>query len=347
MNQNDGDPQSNDFNSSAVNQALNKFTQSLKDTNKITRKNGLECLKKQINESFKPTSSTVLKFSDDSLKLILKLNLNILNDQAEKCREISVDIVKILLENFKNWDEESTSSVIMSIFQRLDGKEVKETSEEIRLQLYSLLHQLIEIKSIEQLHTFEIHLTELIGLMQNAVNDNYPDVKKVGCQCSKLLANRLSKANFHMQSEILVKALLANIVHQHSRVRKDIIECLCDVVTYGNNKSVSDAVSHLAQRLFDQASLVRLAVVKLVATWLLDLPDRYSYHHRLIPLLLTGFVDESIEIKEVTESLWWDVGVKYEKENEQDLKDKADFLNHDLTNYPVECNFKISNMTFL
>lgn len=124
-------------------------------------------------------------------------------------------------------------------------------------------------------------------------------------------------------------------------MRKDVIDCLCDVVMHGNNKSVSDACSHLAQRLFDQASLVRAAVVKLVATWLLDLPDRYSFQHKLIPLLLTGFVDESIEIKETTESLWWDVGIKYEKENEQDLKDKSDFLNQLPENYPSDCTYNL------
>lgn len=127
------------------------------------------------------------------------------------------------------------------------------------------------------------------------------------------------------------------INYNNFRVRKDIIDCLCDVVMYGNNKSVSDSCSHLAQRLFDQASIVRSSVIRLVATWLLDLPDRYSYQHKLIPLLLTGLVDEALEIKEMAESLWWDVGVKYERENDQDLKDKSDFLNKPLDTYPTEC----------
>ena len=108
---------------------------------------------------------------------------------------------------------------------------------------------------------------------------------------------------------------------------------------YGNNKSVSDSCSHLAQRLFDQASIVRSSVIRLVATWLLDLPDRYSYQHKLIPLLLTGLVDEALEIKEMAESLWWDIGVKYERENDQDLKDKSDFLNKPLDVYPAECTW--------
>lgn len=140
-----------------------------------------------------------------------------------------------------------------------------------------------------------------------------------------------------MQSETLVKPILQNMTHQHSRVRKDMIDALCDVIMHGNNKSVDTALPHLAQRLFDQAGSVRTSVVKLCGTWLLDLPDRYSFWHKLMPLLLTGFSDESIELKELTESLWWDVGIKYQKENEEDMKDKLDFLEENLPNYPIEC----------
>jgi dynein assembly factor 5 len=142
-----------------------------------------------------------------------------------------------------------------------------------------------------------------------------------------------------MQSESLVKPILQNMTHQHSRVRKDMADALCDVIMHGNNKSVDTALPHLAQRLFDQAGGVRTSVVKLCGTWLLELPDRYSFWHKLLPLLLTGFSDESMELKELTESLWWDVGMKYQKENEADMKDKLDFLNEALAHYPTECEF--------
>ncbi len=147
-----------------------------------------------------------------------------------------------------------------------------------------------------------------------------------------------------MQSETLVKPILLNFTHQHSRVRKDMIECISDVIQHGNNKSVDTALPHLAQRLFDGASPVRMAVVKLCGTWLLDLPDRYSYWHKLLPLLLSGFIDETIDIKELTESLWWDIGIKYQKENEEELKDKLDFLEQDIPNYPVEFKDKRPNV---
>ena len=82
-----------------------------------------------------------------------------------------------------------------------------------------------------------------------------------------------------------------------------------DVIQYGNGKNVDTVVSHLAQRLFDQAPTVRKAVVKIVGYWLLDLPDRYSYHYKLMPLLLTGYSDEQPEIQELADTLWNDVGM--------------------------------------
>lgn len=80
------------------------------------------------------------------------------------------------------------------------------------------------------------------------------------------------------------------------------------VLLYGNNKNVDDVVSHLAQRLFDQAPTVREAVIRLAGLWLLDLPDRYSFWHKLMPLLLTGVTDELPSIQEEAASLWHDVG---------------------------------------
>lgn len=59
------------------------------------------------------------------------------------------------------------------------------------------------------------------------------------------------------------------------------------VIRYGNNKSVNDVCGPLAERLFDQHHAVRAAVASVVGMWLLELPDRYSYFHKLIPLMLT------------------------------------------------------------
>jgi len=79
-------------------------------------------------------------------------------------------------------------------------------------------------------------------------------------------------------------------------------------VQHGSGKLVDDVVSHLAQRMFDPTHAVRAAVTQVVGAWLLDLYDRYSYHHKLIPLLLTSITDEMPDIRSQAEALWHDVG---------------------------------------
>lgn len=91
-----------------------------------------------------------------------------------------------------------------------------------------------------------------------------------------------------------------------------------DVIRYGNNKSVEESVSPLAQRFFDHTSTVRLTVINVVGRWMLELRDRYSYFHLLLPLLLTGYTDEIEEIRETTDSLWWDVGKCFASADDED-----------------------------
>ena len=71
---------------------------------------------------------------------------------------------------------------------------------------------------------------------------------------------------------------------------------------------MDDVVSHFAQRLFDHAPTVRIAVITVVGNWLLELLDRYSFFPKLIPLLLTGLTDELPEIQRLAGDLWHDVG---------------------------------------
>eukprot|EP00116_Pleurobrachia_bachei_P003018 sb/3463280/ len=53
--------------------------------------------------------------------------------------------------------------------------------------------------------------------------------------------------------------------------------------------------------------------------------DRYSYFHRLLPLILTGMEDEVPDIAAKSERLFDAAGAQWEQENEQDIKDQKDF----------------------
>jgi len=71
---------------------------------------------------------------------------------------------------------------------------------------------------------------------------------------------------------------------------------------------------------------------------LIELPDRYGWWHRLLPLIMTGFHDELAEIRAKAAEMWDTAGKLYIQENENDekLKDKMDFLTEELEHYPAE-----------
>lgn len=131
---------------------------------------------------------------------------------------------------------------------------------------------------------------------------------------------------------------------------------------------------------------MRKAVTAVVGDWLLHLRDRYSYFHKLIPVLLSSINDEIPEIRfwfflkklhfdtflfsflknDISQAslilniiklinntacytvvfppffcrllaadLWKRAGAQWEKENEEDIKDKMDFLLSPPPHYPA------------
>jgi dynein assembly factor 5 len=280
---------------------FNKFLQSIKDESKIKRRQAIEGISKEIKQLIEKSSLT-----NELAKFLLKNLLPLLNDQFEKCRELTVELL-IFIHNKSNLNNDLLSIIILALRQRIGQKDITEPSEELRLNLYEFVYNLIN-KS--EKNVLSVHIDDLFAILQNSFLDNYAEVKKKGCLCTRELAKKV-KSDFHKQSESLIKPLILNITHQHSRVRKDIVDCIGDVILYGNNKSVDDVLFHLSQRLFDQAHIVRQSVITVVGMWLLDLLDRYSFHHKLIPLLLTGFSDEIPEIQDSAETYWWDIGWSY------------------------------------
>ncbi|KAK5856297.1 hypothetical protein PBY51_007905 [Eleginops maclovinus] len=217
--------------------------------------------------------------------------------------------------------EESLPYLMPCLAQRLGEKEIMEPAEELRLLAVEMLTLTVDVCGKH----LAPYLTEIINILQRTVVDPFPDVRRESCKCTINVAKSMPE-HFHMHAENLLKPLMQTISHQHSRVRVSVIEATGAVIQHSNGKNVDDVLSHLAQRLFDDSPQVRRAVTAVVGDWLLQMRDRYSYFHKLIPLLLTGINDEIPEIRCLAADLWKQVGAQWEKENEDDIKDKLDFL---------------------
>lgn len=57
---------------------------------------------------------------------------------------------------------------------------------------------------------------------------------------------------------------------------------------HSSYKALEEAVTPLAERLFDQIPLVRRTVIQVAARLLREYRDRYSFFNKLLPLILTG-----------------------------------------------------------
>ncbi|XP_064172156.1 dynein axonemal assembly factor 5-like isoform X2 [Anguilla rostrata] len=295
--------------------ALARHMNCLNEDSKSTRKRALESIRRETFE--KGLSSGVLQ---EVFTCILKSLLKCLSDPMERCRETAVQMIGDFIRNVPQ-PEDCLPYLMPAFTHRLGGKEILEPAEELRLSMMEVLTLTVEVCGSR----LAPYLDDMVKILQRTIVDPFPEVKKESCKCTVDFARSIP-AHFHMQAECLVKPLMQTISHQHSRVRVAVIEATGAVIQYSSGKHVDDVLSHLAQRLFDDSPQVRKSVTVVVGHWLLDLPDRYSYFHKLIPLLLTGLADEVPEIRLQAEDLWRRTGAQWEKENEQDLKDKLDFL---------------------
>ncbi|XP_059534686.1 LOW QUALITY PROTEIN: dynein axonemal assembly factor 5-like [Myotis daubentonii] len=177
------------------------------------------------------------------------------------------------------------------------------------------------------------HLEDAVCALRCALLDPFAAVRRESCECAAGLA-RAMPDHFHLQSESLIGPLMQSISHQHWKVRVAVIEATGTVIQFGNGKSVDDVLPHFAQRLFNDVPQVRQAVTRVVGGWLLALRDRYSFFHKLIPLLLSSLDDEMPHIVQEAASLWAEAGLQWQKENEEDLKDKLDFASPRPAHHP-------------
>ncbi|XP_009688412.2 dynein axonemal assembly factor 5 [Struthio camelus] len=240
-------------------------------------------------------------------------------DAAERCRELALQLLRHGLGHGDR-PAEMLPVLLPALAQRLCPPRGCEPCEELRLGLLQLLSLLLRRCGA----SMAPYLSDVTRILQATLLDDYAEVRRESCRCAVACAQAMPE-HFHMQSESLISPLMQTISHQHYRVRVDVIQATGTVIQFGNGKSVDDVLSHLAQRFFDEIPKVRQAVTTVIGEWLLHLRDRYSYFHKLVPLLLSGFTDEIPENMELAWSYWEKIGLQWEKENEEDLKDKIDF----------------------
>ncbi|KAM9096465.1 dynein assembly factor 5, axonemal [Sarcophilus harrisii] len=312
-----------------LSQAVSRLLPGLEADSKLSRRRALEGLQRELEEGAPLPPSA--DFQELFGRLLLARLLRCLGDPAEKCRALAVQLLRLGLSRGAR-PQDALPQLLPALTQRLAGVgagPLAEPCEELRLALVELLSLVVQLCG----RSLAPYLEEMVRILRRTIVDPFPDVKRESCKLAGNYARSIPD-HFHMQSESLIAPLMQTISHQHSKVRVAVIQATGLVIQFGNAKSVDDVISHFAQRLFDDVSQVRHAVTSVVGNWLLHLRDRYSFFHKLIPLLLSSFDDEIPEVTELAVSLWEKIGLQWQKENEDDLKDKLDFASPPPFHYP-------------
>ncbi|KAG5455011.1 Dynein assembly factor 5, axonemal [Clonorchis sinensis] len=297
----------------------------LSDESRFERRKALLSIRQLISNQAK-----TLGASDFDCKKYAPALATSLNDNIEVNRELAISVVRELLESMSDCAP-VLPSLIPELVKRLGQKDIVEPSEELRLETLRLVHLILN-NPVDM----SPYVDDVLMILQYVLRDSFPEVKKLSCTIAQELARR-KLHRFYQNSESILNPLLSNFVHQHSKVRVCAVQATGTVMLYSQGKLVDQTIVPLTQRLFDTTASVRRSVIEVVGCWLLELPDRYSYHTKLMPLILSGLLDESDEIRTLSEELWDDIGLKYEKENEEQLKDKLDFEKKPPKHRPLGC----------
>lgn len=319
-----------------LSRALSRLLPGLEADSKLGRRRALEALQRAL-EAARPEAPAAdpAAFQGPWARLLLPGLLRRLADPAESCRALAAHLLGLGLRRAAR-PRDALPRLLPALAARLAGpgpepalRAPPEACEELRLALVQLLRLAVDLGGA----ALAPHLDDAVRVLRCTLLDPFAAVRRESCECAADLA-RATPDHFHMQSESLIGPLMQTISHQHWKVRVAVIEATGTVIQFGNGKSVDDVLPHFAQRLFDDVPQVRQAVTCVVGGWLLDLRDRYSFFPKLIPLLLSSLDDEMPGVALAAASLWEKVGLQWQQENEEDLKDKLDFASPPPAHHP-------------
>lgn len=244
-------------------------------------------------------------------------------DSVEKCREKSILILLFFAER-KSLEHSATmlKALVNLLSTRLGKLPYAEPTEEIRLLLLQLLHiylaQLATVGSNERL-SLRDEIVDLANVLGKTAIDPFPDVKKLTADTAIVLSTAW-RIEVGMQLGMIVKPMVTNLCHQHSRVRVSALQALEALIPCGSEalgELMKDVLyPALRKVMVDRAPSVRKQLVLTIATWMRDIREIRQYQAMLVPFYLAGVVDDSQEVRDTFHSTLMDLSVKWEAYDE-------------------------------
>ncbi|XP_058130428.1 dynein axonemal assembly factor 5 [Anopheles ziemanni] len=259
------------------------------------------------------------------------------SDRFESVRILAVTTIDTLLEKLPA-NEYYLGYIVPVLAKRIGRAEIVEESEELRLQLLEQLGRLVEKYSDRDgqrgdplLKVFD----DIVDILIKTLRDPFPAAQKKSCEIVLAIAG--ATPSLHYRAEALVAPAKSVLGHRHAANRIVAVEALGELSLHilTNGDRISEIIMAISPLLMDDVPFVRRACGRAGCLMLLKLRDRYSFFHRILPLVLNCLTDGTAEVREDIEFRWKEAGELYYKENESELA-KAALIEKLPVGYPVD-----------
>lgn len=204
--------------------ALEQYTIALQSESKMDRKKALLDVNAEIFENEENANCDLTLIFPEIYAYILKS----FSDPSEGCRDVAAKIIGNFIGRLPLNDYYLTY-ILPVLVRRIGCPEIVEDSEEIRLVLMELVHQILDRYKVT--HLLSPFINDFTNILTKTATDPYPKVKLEACECIILLSKVLAR-DFHFQSESFVKPVISNFAHQHYRVRVAAIKAIGNLLAY-------------------------------------------------------------------------------------------------------------------
>lgn len=243
-------------------------------------------------------------------------------DNVEKCRERALTSLLFLCEHEALEPSAATLKELVALANARLGKlPYLEPTEEIRLLILQLVHAFLkQFAAVKDKQTsLRDVITELANALGKSAVDPFPDAKKMSAECVILISKNW-KSDVGMQIGTIVRPIVVNLSHQHSRVRMCALQALEAVVPCGSEALLElmkeELLPAISKVIFDHAPSVRKQLTITLASWLGQIEQIQQFEASIFPLFLAGIVDESPEVRALSISKLNELSSTWESRDE-------------------------------
>ena len=255
----------------------------LREKDKNTRINSLKRIQQSL---FKEPEESIKHLFSFKLKSPL---LDLLKDPADKCKELSIDILTKLCKN-SSVPYEEIPSLVTALHSRLGVEPCQEACEEVRIAEMNLIQIVLENYTM----CMQPIITEITDILSKLGKDRCPQVKNSVSVAIVFLARH----GLRFGSKKLLDGIKDNSNHQQFRVRCQAIEAIGSLCLHDSGIA-EELYPEFKKSQVDRRHEVRSQTYSVLTEILLHLnyKDLVRIEGKFIYLLLGGLCDEDCSEK--------------------------------------------------